>query len=311
MLRGTLIVGLLLLGDGAHSVASAQWGSWQADSLLALGRLASAESAYYAASRANPRDPAARAALGKYLAARGATKVGAVLLEEARFFGGDSISLARALVPMYERLNDYASIDTLAPNVLTMAERRRAHWLRERPPAALFRDSIVLISYRPVGDGSGLGTVLIRVGNAELPAVVDPRVSGLVVPAAMRRDVRTFDSRSSLGVVDLLRIGGIPFANVPAALTSPDEKLRVGFDVLAQYSPTLDPRRGLLTLRRPQRRSPAPAGARVPALYDTNGLRLLIGDRWQPTTAAMPAMLLATRPWTWDSRRGDVVLIAP
>ena len=287
----------------------AQWGVWPGDSLLALGRLASAESAYYAASRANPRNPAARTALGKYLAARGATRVGVVLIEEARFFGGDSISLARALVPLYERLGDYAALDSLTPNVLTGAERRRAHWLRARPPQARFRDSVVLLSYRPMGDGEGLGTVLVRLGKSELPAVVDPRVSGLVVPAGSRGDLRTFDTRSTIAVAEALRIGGIVFTNVPSTITGPDEKVRIGFDVLAPYSPTFDPRRGLVTLRRTQRRSAPPPGSRVPALYDATGMRLLIGDRWQPSSAAMPAMLLATRPWTWDARRGDVVLI--
>ncbi|TMG81156.1 MAG: hypothetical protein E6H78_17360, partial [Betaproteobacteria bacterium] len=98
--------------------ACAQWGVWPGDSLLASGRLAAAESVYYAAVRANPRDPIARTALGKFLAARGATRVGAVLLEEARFFGGDSLALARALVPLYQRLGDFAAIDSLLPNVL-------------------------------------------------------------------------------------------------------------------------------------------------------------------------------------------------
>ena len=77
--------------------AQAQWGVWGADSLLAAGRVTAAESLYYAASSASPRDPGPRAALGRYLAARGALRIGAVLLEEARVFGGDTASLARAL----------------------------------------------------------------------------------------------------------------------------------------------------------------------------------------------------------------------
>src|SRR6185436_13989799 len=128
----------LFLGASSRAL-DAQWGVWPGDSLLAIGRLASAESAYYAAVRVRPRDPTARTALGRYLAARGATRVGAVLLEEARFFGGDSISLARALVPLYERLGDFAAIDSLKPNVLTVPERRRARWLRDRPPHAAFK----------------------------------------------------------------------------------------------------------------------------------------------------------------------------
>jgi len=304
----------LFLGASSRAL-DAQWGVWPGDSLLAIGRLASAESAYYAAVRVRPRDPTARTALGRYLAARGATRVGAVLLEEARFFGGDSISLARALVPLYERLGDFAAIDSLKPNVLPAAERRRARWLRDRPPRAAFTDSIVLLSYRPAADGQGFGTVLLRFGKTELPAMIDPRTSGLIVPAALRREVRTFSdvagNAGGTAVAEAVRIGGIVFSNVPASVGTAEEKARIGFDVLAPYSPTFDPRRGVLVLRRVERRSRAPIGTRVPALFDGNGVRLLFGDRWQPTSSAMPAMLLATRPWMWDSRRGDVVLLSP
>jgi hypothetical protein len=291
--------------------ASAQWGVWPGDSLLAQGRLAAAESAYYSAVRAQPRNPLARTALGKYLAARGATRVGAVLLEEARFFGGDSTTLARALVPLYERLGDFAAIDALKPDVLAPSERRRARWLAARPPQVSFRDSIVLLSYRPIADGQGMGTVLLRIGASEWPAVIDPRVSGLLVPSAMRRHLRTFgdDAKHFAAVSDALRLGGATFTNVPATIGRSDEKLRIGFDILAPYSPTFDPIRGLLVLRRVERRSPPRAGARVPALFDGNGVRLLVGGYWQPSTAAMPAMLLATRQWMWDGKRGDVLLL--
>ncbi|HMC55490.1 MAG TPA: hypothetical protein VKH19_09990 [Gemmatimonadaceae bacterium] len=294
--------------------AQAQSGLWAGDSLLALGRLASAESAYYAAARARPRDPLVRAALGRFLAARGATRVGTVLLEEARQFGGDSAVIARALVPMYARLGDFAAIDTLRPAVLSAVERRRARWLREHPPLANFRDSIVVLSYRPTADGEGVGTILVRFGRAQVTALIDPRVSGLLVPRTMASDVRTFGEKAGtaiFGVADAVRIGGIVFSSVPATIDIPDSKLRLGFDVLASYSPTFDPRRGLVTLRKPERRSRLQPGARVPTLFDANGVRLLVGDRWQPSTAAMPAMLLATRQWMWDGRRGDIVFLTP
>jgi hypothetical protein len=146
-----------------HPVA-AQWGHWQADSLLAEGRLVSADSAYYAGSRVAPRDPGRRAALGRYVAARGGVRAGAVLLEEAQFFGGDSASLARALVPLYLRLRDFRALYELKPSVISAAERRRAIWLVNRPSDARLRDTVVLLSYRPIGDGRGLGTVVLRLG---------------------------------------------------------------------------------------------------------------------------------------------------
>jgi hypothetical protein len=303
------VVGIALLVLAAPR-ADAQWGVWRADSLLSEGRLMDAEAVYYAAARGRPRDPVIRAALGRFLAARGGVRAGAVLLEEAQFFGGDSAALARALVPLYGRLADYRALSELKPDVLTPAERRRALWLSTRPTQARLRDSVVLLTYRPVGDGDGFGTVILRIGRVELPAVIDPRLSGLVLPSSVRAGVRTFgtEDRRTLGVVDSLRIGGTTFTNVPAMVGTPDEPVRIGFDVIAPYFPGFDPAKRIMTLRRVQRRSPAPAGSRVPALYDDNGMRLLIGGKWQSTTASMPAMLLATRRWTWDNRLGDVVL---
>jgi hypothetical protein len=290
--------------------AVAQLGFWQADSLLAEGRLASAESAYYAATRTAPRDPGKRAALGRYIAARGGVRAGAVLLEEAQFFGGDSAALARALVPLFLRLRDFRSLYDLKPNVISVAERRRAIWLVNRPSDARLRDTVVLMSYRPIGDGRGLGTVMLRFGRSEIPAVIDPRVSGVVLPSTLRSDIRIFGTEGPLtiGVADSMRIGTVTFTNVPAVIGNADEAARVGFDVLGPYFPGFDPANAILTLRRVGRRSPSPAGARVPALFDENGMRLLIGGRWQPSDASMPAMLLATRRWIWDWKLGDVVL---
>lgn len=292
---------------------AAQWGVWYADSLLASGQIARAEAAYYAASRARPRDPVARAALGRYLAARSATRVGAVLLEEAMRFGADSTQTASVLVPLYERLGDYASIVALKPDVLKDDERRRAEWLSTRPRDARLRDSVVILTYRPIGDERGVGTVVIRVGSAELPAIIDPRTTGLVLPSTVRSATRQFSARGgegrTLAVAEQLRIGPVTLFNVPAVIGSADEQVRVGFDVLAPYSPSFDPRTGMLSLRRVPRGARPHPGPRIPALYDINGMRLLIGGRWQPSTAAMPSMLLATRAWMWDEKRGDVVLL--
>lgn len=288
-----------------------QMGVWSGDSLLAEGKLAAAESAYYAEARAKPRDPVVRAALGKFLAARGGIRAGAVLVDEARFFGGDSAALARVLVPMYVRLADYRELAALTPNVLTPAERQRARWLATRPSEARLRDSVVIVTYRAMGDGRGLGTVMLRVGRAEYPAIIDPRVTGVVLPSSARSDVRSFGAQGSntLAAADSIRIGGVVFRFVPVLLGNPDETARIGFDVLAPYFPGFDPAKGLMTLRRVSRRSPSPQGVRVPALYDSDGMRLLISGRWHSSTAASAAMLLGTRRWIWDGRLGDVVLL--
>jgi hypothetical protein len=291
--------------------ASAQWGLWPADSLLADGRLMAAESVYYAAVRQHPRDPLARAALGRYLAARGGTRAGAVLLEEARFFGGDSMAVARSLIPLYARLGDYEALVSLRPNLLSPSERRRAQWLATHVAEARLRDTVVLVSYRPIGDGKGFGTVMLRLGKTELSAVIDPSATGLVLPSGVRRAVRTFGAAGTgktLGVVDSVRVGPVIFSHVPALIGSPDEPARIGFDLLSAYYPGFDPAKGLMTLRRVNRRSPAPQGTRVPALYDGGGMRLLIGGKWHSTSSSVASMLLATRRWIWDWKVAEVVL---
>lgn len=306
-LRACLVLSALALWG---TPVLGQYGVWRGDSLLAAGRLEDAESAYYAATRQRPRDPVVRAALGRFLAARGAPRVGAVLLEEARRFGGDSARLASALVPMYARAADYAGLVALRPDVLTAAERQRVRFLRDNPPQARLRDSIAMISYRPSADGEGFGTIVLRLGRAEVPARIDPRVSGLVLPASARRDVRDFglDGARRLGVVRTLRVGGTVFSNVPAAVGHPDEVVRIGFDVLSPYSPSFDPVAGMMTLRRVDRRASVPPGVRLPTLFEAHGMRVLLNGVWYQSTASTVAMLLATRGWMYDTRRGDIVL---
>ena len=305
---GALVVIALVLGSRP---ALAQWGVWYADSLLSEGQIQRAEAAYYAAARARPDDPIARSALGRYLAARSATRVGAVLIEEALRFGADSSAMAAILAPLYERLGDYAALAALQPGVLTAAERRRAQWLSRNVGDARLRDSVVVLTYRPIGDGRGVGTVVMRIGQTELPAIIDPRASGLVLPSTIRGDLRLFGPAGdrTLAVAPTMRLGPVSFTNVPAVVGSADEQVRIGFDVLAEHWPAFDPVRNVLTLRRVDRRARPPAGPRIPALYDSNGMRLLVGGRWQPTTSTMISMLLATRSWLWDDKRGDVVLV--
>ena len=84
--------------------ASAQWDRTglprsRADVLLDSGLWPQAEEAYYAQSRVNPRAPLPRAALGRYLAMKGAVLPGTILIEEAQKFGLDSAVARRLLRP--------------------------------------------------------------------------------------------------------------------------------------------------------------------------------------------------------------------
>jgi hypothetical protein len=69
----------------------------RADALLEEGRWSEAEALFYSQAERASRDPVARAALGRFVAMKGAVRPGMVLIEEARQFGLDPVT-ARALI---------------------------------------------------------------------------------------------------------------------------------------------------------------------------------------------------------------------
>jgi hypothetical protein len=283
--------------------------------------VASAESLYYAASSARPRDASARAALGRYLASRGALRIGAVLLEEARLFGGDTARIARSLAPIYLSLGDYRSLASLPASPLSTAERKRVRWLVSHAPVLEFPDSVATLTYRSVTDGSGIGIISLGIGERRLEALIDPRATGVVLRgrAARRRDgFRTFgeDSSGAVAVVPELHLGDVILSNVPARVVvdsargaSRSRQLTIiGLDVLQRLAPTFDPTTQMVTLRRSGQIAPSVSGTRTPMLLDEQGIRLLVDDQWVRAGSGATAKLLAMRPWTLDARRGAIVL---
>ena len=303
--------------------AVAQWGASvvQADSLLASGRVSTAESVYYATSSARPRDAVARAALGRYLASRGALRIGAVLLEEARLFGGDSASIARSLAPIYGSLGDYRALAVLPASPLSAAEQSRARWLVSHAPVLEFPDSIAKLPYKPITDGTGIGTVSIGIGDRVVDAVVDASVSGVVLrgrQARRRSGLRVFgeDSSGVVGVISELHLGDVVLSNVPARLESDTVHAPqggrsgafVGVDVLRRLAPTFDPMADTITLRRSGQVGQSTVGTRAPMLLDAQGLRILVDGRWENPASRATAQLLSTRRWILDAKRGTIVI---
>lgn len=99
------------------AIAGAQWGRSplprsRADVLLDAGLWPQAEEAYYAQSRIRPRSPAPRAALGRYLAMKGAVLPGTILIEEAMKFGLDS-AMGRALLKPWRSVLEWRAIATI------------------------------------------------------------------------------------------------------------------------------------------------------------------------------------------------------
>jgi hypothetical protein len=122
------------LANRAAYAQRAQLPRTRADMLLESGLWPQAEEAYYAQSRVRPRDPIARAELGRYLAMKGAVLPGTVLIEEAMQFGLDS-ALGQRLLRPWRSVLDYRSMSTVQMDSV----------IRARPPLdslSLFRISL-------------------------------------------------------------------------------------------------------------------------------------------------------------------------
>lgn len=284
-----------------------------ADALLRAGHLAAAESAYYAISDARPRNPGARAALGRYLAGRGAVRVGAVLLEEARQFGGDPAAIGRELAPLYRRLGDYHALATMPASPLTRGERAQAVWLVSHAPSVAGPDSVV-VALHPAEAAVSLGRVELRVGGSTLDADIDPRGGGITLDDAWRpRTVAVFggDRRiARLGAVSSLALGDLVLGHVPvrfAALGARDRAV-IGLDVLARFAPHAEPHAGQLVLHRSGEPPAGTAGERLPTFTDQEGVRVLDDGRWLPLTDPQILDRLRRSEWSLDAARGALVL---
>jgi hypothetical protein len=275
--------------------------------------LVAAESAYYAAARSRPRDPDARRQLGRYLGQRGAPRVGAVLLEEARTFGGDAATIARDLVPLYRLLDDFHALVALPSSPLGEGDRAQAAWLVEHPPSLEALDS-AFVAYRPSADGPFVGRLTLRIDGRPVDAVIDPTRRGIIVDAAAaaaaRRRFRPRADQAVPAAADSVRIGTLKMVNVPVLLEKlPDQVEAVlGIDVLQRFAATFEPRAGRVTLR-PTGTVPASlAGIRVATLTTPSDVRVLQGGRFVAMSAPSLATLLRTKRWTLDARRGAIVI---
>lgn len=314
--RSTLLVLALAATLTVPRIAHAQRYVTIADSLLRRGRVFAAETLYYYAARKTPRDPGARLALGRYLAARGALKIGATLMEEALYFGGDKKTVATYLAPVYERLGNYKALSTLPSSPLPYAQRSRAEWLVENPPTFDGPDS-ASIPLEP-GDSTSLGVISIVVGADTLRGVLDPRVQGVVLDTSwlgrkpIKRFASTYDNdwRNMAGVGLTMHLGAYALTNVPvsfdARLTT--HQARVGLDIIAAMAATIDERAGTMMLRRDGRISDDATGERIPTLAYPGGLWLVRRDGVWPLMGAMARGIVGGRKWTVNARRGEVIV---
>ncbi len=318
--RGTvsLLSAMCVLSASAAQVAHAQERRAQAereaaDQLLARGALVSAESVYYSATRARPRDAWARLNLGRHVLARGVGKVAAALLEEARFFGGDQALILPDLLAAYERAGMWRAIAAFPGAAIGAGDKARAEFLMGRASGAVGADSSVL--RLESGGASVLGRVALVIGGDTVRAAIDPTVRGVVLDAASlrRRGVRLFARDAGalrVAVVDTVRAGGVAFTNVAARVAAAGDTagMRVGLDWLGDWQPTFDPTARTITVRRAPVDPRAVRGARVPIVFTEDGWGLVVGG-FAPLATAAGRDALAERRWTLLSARGEIAVL--
>jgi hypothetical protein len=302
----------------APALVSAQSLVTRADALFRAGNVFQAETLYYHAARVEPRSATPRLALGRYLASRGAFKVGAVLLEEARLFGGDRRLIAEHLAPMYSRLGDYKALATLPATPLTESERERAEWLADNGVELSGPDSVVVALTPAVGPV--IGFVQLLVGADTVIASIEPGLTGLVLDTAMvrRPGVKLFYPAGAAGapvgavaVARDIRFGGshgVGRSAVPATLAPLGARTtaRIGLDVLERFAPTFSAATNELVLRK-NGRAPPPSVAcdRIPILLGPGGIAV-IRDGVHAVSTPPGRSLLGAR-WTLDVRHGEIV----
>ena len=290
-----------------------------ADSLLQQGLVEQAETMYYAAVRAAPRDADARLRLGRYLIGRGATRVGAVLVEEAVQFGLDPSIAAPLLATSYETLGDFQSLSRLSPASVGANTIARARWLVDHPMRVAAPDSEILVEYRERLSGDTVGTVPIRINGRTFTAVVSARAREITLGNDVANAVRArrfetaVDSGRALrlAVVDSIDLGKIAVRNSPIRVdaSGAERGVLIGLDALMRFAPTFDGGAERLTLRASGSPGSRPAQSTyIPTLLVENQLLAATTGGWASIALPNVARLLRGHRWTIDTKRGRLIV---
>lgn len=283
-----------------------------AELAIATGRLDVAEAALYDAATRRPRDPAARGALGAFLAARGKFLVGATLLDEALQFGADTAPIQARQAEIYRWTGEYGRIPALRtvriPPPMREAFRRAAGTTSGGAAA----DTVELLP----NEALGLGRIVIDVRGVRVSADVEPSGNGLMLPSSMEL-LRAIDAVGAQGDttfgVTAIGIGGVRLGPVPVRLVPGLTVAKIGLDVLSLLTPTFDRDARTLTVHgAPYEAGGTPRGTPLPVLLTFPGVTFVARDGTAPVgldTPAGHAALRGTR-WTLDVPRGVVVVEA-
>lgn len=290
-----------------------------ADSLLRRGNLERAESEYYAVARMRPRDPQARFALGRYLASRGALRIGATLIDEAMQFGFDRRAGSAALEGIYSDLGEYSAIAAMSDAPLSAGDRAQMRWLTSHPGRTTAPDSTVLVAFTRSSVDGYVGAVRLRINGRPVLAMVSPRGgcglriadTSAVVSSLHRFGADSGASPRSAAAADSVGYGRLSVTNVPVSVERLPEHVQavVCFGALVRFAPTFDPRAGLVTLRLGGR-APAPgASSMAMPMREIDGqYTVLKGGGWAAVVLPQISSMLASRRWTLDARRGSIFI---
>lgn len=275
-----------------------------ADSAFAAADIPKADSLFYRAVRQRPRDPIAREALGEYLAMRGASRIAAVLLEEARMFGGDPARIATRLVPLYQSLGDWRALLSLAGAPLTVAERKRAAWLTEHPSAIRADSTSVALVGGVRGDT--LGRITIRIAGRPVSAIVVARDVGVIIGSAAALAAIRFGDSTTV-VLDSISIGRVRLTVVPAKVKPGLDGAIIGFAALSPMTVTFDYARKRVLFNQLRSGGPVLALPLFRVREDIN-VALTSPSRWSTLASFIgtAAAGLAARPVTIDLKASEV-----
>jgi hypothetical protein len=303
----------------------------RADSLLARGRLRAAEDALYAAVNGDPRAPAARGELGRYLASRARFTIADVLFGEALRFGADTPSVARARMAIAAFRPEVDRRRIPGVRLPAAESAREAARLALRAAARTSRDSVRGLAgdsrsgftqaAGPVPmifltDGRAIGSFEVRGPGGARRAVLDATVQGMLLPSAddpvlRPRSFGATDAGAPLLVPEMY-IGTHRVVAIEARVSAdvPADEVRIGFDVLWELRPAFDERDGTMTLS-PDASRTVPEGAlHLPIALAFPGIWLVPVVGEAPTAIASPrgrALLRASR-WWWDGPHATIVV---
>ena len=287
-----------------------------ADSLLAAGDLTRAESAFYAAARIRPRDPVARWALGHYLVGRGASRVGATLLEESLQFGGDPVFVGRELARVYLATSEFAPLAALP--AASPAQRERAKWLTLHEPRVIAPDSVITATMVISADTTSIGGIQARVNGVAVVLSLSSQTTGIVVsraalgsrrPRLFAAGADTTGEADLLGVADSVSIGRLTMLNQPVTVATLPQGTQglMGLSALGRFAPTASPKTEKITLRVDGSVRDELSGDRLPTLDQASGISVLRSGVWIASSADV-ARLVRNRGWTFDARRGTLIV---